>query len=204
MPLPAFVLPLMIGASVGGGMGAAGGKKGGGGGDATAAMSQEAFDMSKPAMQKTVDMFMNAANTGMGPESRQPIYSQAAEKSLQAGNQAQKKLGEELARTGLDGTPFAERAQREIEQTSQLNAARIPQQMEDSDWRMIMGMGPAATGGMNTGVQGMGVAEGIEAQQLIAMGQLLGQILNTSTGAFAGGENSAFAGMESLFAAPTP
>ena len=51
MPLPAFVLPLMLGMSAGGAAGASGGKKGGGG-DATAAMSQESFDMSKPAMRR--------------------------------------------------------------------------------------------------------------------------------------------------------
>ena len=76
MALPVWVLPLMIGATAGGGAAGAGGKKGGGGGD-TAAMSRESFDMSKPAMQATIDMFMDAVNTGMGPESRQPIYSQA-------------------------------------------------------------------------------------------------------------------------------
>ena len=195
MPFPLIAIPLLMAA--GGGMGAAGSKKGGGG-DSTAAMSQESFDMSKPAMQKSIDMFLNAANTGMGPESRQPSYSQAAEKSLQAGNQAQKKLGEELARTGLEGTPFAERAQRDIEQTSQLSAARIPQQMEDADWRMIMGMGPMAAGGMNTGIQGMGVAEGIEAQQLIAMSQIMQQLFGSTVGAFAGGDASAMAGLAAL------
>ena len=192
--MPVWLLPLMMGMGVGGGMGAAGGKKGGGGGD-TAAMSRESFDMSQPAMQKSVDMFLNAANTG-GVESRQPVYSQAAEKSLQASSQAQKKLGEELTRTGLEGTPFAERAQREIEQTSQLNAARIPMEMENADyWKILTGMGPAATGGMSTGIQGMGVAEGIEAQQFVAMSQLMQQLMGTTVGAFGSGDMSAIEGM---------
>jgi hypothetical protein len=169
------------------------------GGDQTAAMSQEAFDISKPGMEAAMGMFMDAINSG-GVQSRQPLYSQAAEKSLQASNQAQIKLGEDFDRTGISGTPFAERAFRGAEQKGQLNAARIPMEMENTDyWKILSTFFPGAQSGMNSGISGMGPAEGIDANQMMAMGQLMASMFDTSTGAFAGGDNSAFSGMESLF-----
>lgn len=167
--------------------------------DATADMSQQAFDIGAPAMKDAMRMFQETINTG-GVQARQPIYAQAAEKSLQAGNQAKIALGEDMDRSGLAGTPFAEAAEKRIDLDSRQNAAMAPMDMANVDyWKILSTFFPGAGGSMGQGIQGMSNAAGAEAQMYASMNQLLGSLFGSTTGMFAGGENSAMSGMQSMF-----
>jgi len=153
----------------------------------TSDMSQAAFFAGMPAFQAAMDMFTNTVNTGMGPESRQPIYSQAAEKSLQASSQAQAKLGEDMARIGLTGTPFEERAMREIDQEGRLNARNIPMQMENQDyWKILSTFFPGAGGAIGQGIQGNTAIAAGEAEKFKAMAGLIGSMFSTGMGGVQG------------------
>jgi hypothetical protein len=130
----------------------------------TSAMSENVFGAAFPAFEGAMGMFTDAINSG-GVQSRQPLYSQAAEKSLQASNQAQIKMGEDFDRTGISGTPFAETAMRKTKQQGQLGAARAPMEMENQDyWKILTTMFPGAQSGTTVPIQSMTALTGMDAQ----------------------------------------
>jgi len=136
-------------------------------------MASEAFAMGKPAMQAGLGMFTDAVNTGQGPDIRQPVYSQAAEKSLQASNQTQAGMADDFARTGMAGTPFAEAMLKQVDQQGRQNAYTAPAQMENEDyWKILSTFFPASGQLMGMGTQGMGTAGGLENQQMQQLMQL--------------------------------
>ena len=154
---------------------------------ATADLSQQAFDIGAPAMRDAMKMFRDATATGQGPESRQPIYAQAAEKSLQAGNQAKLTMAEDMSRAGLAGTPFGEAAMKRIDLDSRQNAAMVPMDMQNTDyWNILSTFFPGAGGSMGQGIAGMGDAAGSEAQMYASMNQLLGSLYSSTAGIFTG------------------
>lgn len=154
--------------------------------DATSDMSQKAFDSGYPAFDAAMQMFTETINTG-GVQSRQPIYAQAAEKSLQAGNQAKIAMAEDNARTGLAGTPFAEAEEKQLDLTSRQNAAMVPMQMENADyWNVLTNFFPGAGGAMGQGIQGnTALAQG-EAVKFGAMADLIASMFGTGMGGVQG------------------
>ena len=157
---------------IGGAAEGMGGKGGKGASDALLGMAADSFAMGKPAMKAGLGMFTDAVNTG-GVESRQPIYSQASEKSLQAGNQAKLAMAEDNARTGLAGTPFAEAEMKQVDLTSRQSTHTAPMEMENQDyWKILSTFFPGAGQAMGMGMQGMGTAGGLQNQQMQQLMQL--------------------------------
>ena len=146
--------------------------------DALAAMSQKAFKIGEPAMQEAMDAVVSALQTG-GIESRVPHYQQAVEKSLQASNEAQVSMGEDFARTGIAGTPFAQDIMSSMIQQGAQQAAYLPTAMQTEDfWKILSIFFPAAGQTMGTGVSGQGTAAGVEAQRFASTQALMGQMFS--------------------------
>jgi hypothetical protein len=152
-------------------------------------IAKKSFDIGEPAMQEAMNVLLNALQTG-GVESRQPVYSQAVEKSMQASNQAQVAMGEDFARTGTAGTPFAQNILASMMQQGAQQAAMLPVQMENEDyWKILSLFFPGAGQSMGMGIQGMGQAAQIEQMRNQAMMDLFGSLF----GGMAGMGASAFA-----------
>ena len=150
--------------------------------ESTQDMSQQAFDMGAPAMQAAMKMFQETINTG-GVQARQPIYSQAAEKSLQAGNQAKIAMAEDNARTGLAGTPFAEAMMKQLDLTSRQNAVAAPMAMENADyWKVLSTFFPGAGDSMGQGIESMTALTGYDTQLVAGLQTLIGSMFDTTMG----------------------
>ena len=140
--------------------------------DALVGLAKDAFALGKPAMKAGLGMFTDAVNTG-GVESRQPIYSQASEKSLQAANQTKIGMADDFARTGIAGSPFAEAMLKQVTQQGATDAMRAPMEMENQDyWKILSTFFPGAGQAMGMGMQGMGTAGGLQNQQMQQLMQL--------------------------------
>ena len=164
----AALLPMMMGL-VGGGAASAGkGGKGGGGGTTPATdllmkIAGDTFAMSKPGLQTSLNALQEMLTTG-GMQARQPVYGKAVEASQRAGSQAQSQTAEQLARTGLAGTPFGERtmadtAQQSAYQTSQI----VPGMMNEDYFKTLTMLVPLLTGVQSSSLAGMGQASGAQA-----------------------------------------
>lgn len=150
--------------------------------DKLAGIAEQAFGMSRKPMKAGMDMLYNAISTG-GVEARQPAYSQAAEKSMQASSQAQQSMADDFARTGIAGTPFAQQILGSMKQQGAQQASYIPTQMAEQDyWRVLSMFFPGAMGAMQTGVGGMGQVAGAEAAMNSAMMQLFGDLFTAAAG----------------------
>ena len=146
-------------------------------------ISQKAFNIGEPSMQAAMDMLHSAITTG-GVESRQPVYSQAVEKSMQATSQAQQAMADDFARTGIAGTPFASQIMGSMQQQGAQQANMIPTQMENEDyWKVLSLFFPGAGQSMGMGVQGMGQAASVEAQRMNAMMQMMSSLYGSTAGA---------------------
>jgi hypothetical protein len=158
-----------------------GGGKGGMNQD-LADMSSAAFKMGKPAMQAALDTFMEALQTG-GVESRTPKISQAVERTGQMQSQAQASMAEDMARSGVSGTPFGQQIMASMQQQGAQQLAYLPTQMQTEDyWKILSMFYPGAGASMGMGVQGMGTAAQTQAQSEAALGQLFSQMFGSTAG----------------------
>lgn len=141
-------------------------------------ISKESFQMGKPAMQQALGAFMEALGTGrLG--AREPEIGQAVERSMQASNQAEQTMAEDLSRTGIAGTPFAMSILGPMRQQAAQQAALIPTQMRTEDfWKALSLFFPGAGQSMQAGIGGMGTAAQTEAQRYAAQSQLFGQLFS--------------------------
>jgi hypothetical protein len=145
-------------------MGGGGGKGGGGkdkAGKALAEIAQQFFRETEGLRGGLIGQFEEALNTG-GVEARMPVIQKAQERSRQATSSALAQTQNQLAQSGLAGTPFAEMIQGGMLQQGAQQRAGIPTEIISQMLQQIPGF---VTGANQTIIQGMGQAAGAEAQR---------------------------------------
>jgi hypothetical protein len=95
-------------------------------------------------------------------DTQQGLVSQAIENSLQAGSRSREQVGNELARTGLSGTPFGISQLATTIQQGAANTAGISPNMKNSIYNnalqmassFVLGQNQAAFGGLGNAISG--------------------------------------------------
>lgn len=119
-------------------------------------------------LQEILAQLTGALTTG-SMQARQPIYQQAVEESQLAASKAKTGTTEELARTGLVGTPFGQNILAEQDITSGMELARIPTEMAEADyWQLMQTLMPILLQLMGIPVEAYGTLVGAETQKDVA------------------------------------
>ena len=99
---------------------------------------------------------LSSAMNGKPTGSQVPIISQAVESSRQAGSQAMQSTNDELARTGLVGTPYGQGILEQGKITANQNASNAGTQATQALYNMIpnfvLGTGQSALSGLSGAV----------------------------------------------------
>lgn len=127
-----------------------------------------------PLRREMNDQFLEALTTG-GVEARIPMINKAVESSRQATSNTLRQLDQQLAMSGLAGTPFGQQMRTGALQTGEQQTAGVPFNIIGQLLQQIPGY---VTGANQTVVTGLGQAAGAEAQSQGAQSSMLGALLS--------------------------
>jgi hypothetical protein len=127
-----------------------------------------------PLRQELTDQFFEALTTG-GVGARIPIIRKSEEASRRATSNTLQALENQLAQSGLSGTPFGERIRQESTQQGAFQTSQIAPNIIMQMLSQIPGF---ITGSNQVTVSGMGQAAGAEAQQANAQANFLQAMLS--------------------------
>lgn len=120
------------------------------------------------------DLFSSILKTG-GSQATTPIISNAVEASQRATSKTLAQTDEELARTGLAGTPFGANTRAGVLQEGNLSTSQIGPQIAMSLLQMIPGY---LTGGLQTAFGGLGQGANNATNLTNTGGQMLSKALS--------------------------
>ena len=124
--------------------------------DALSQLAIEFANETKGVRTGLLDSMQEVLSTG---GSNIPIISRSVEASRQAGSQATQQTQEELARSGLAGTPFGASILADQRQQSAQNVAGTQQQLAQAIFQMIpsyvLGQSQTSTSGLAGAIPGM-------------------------------------------------
>lgn len=156
--------------------------------------ARELQTQTRPLRQELFDQLLEGLQTG-GVGAQIPIIQRATEASATAGSNSIEQLDEQLALSGLAGTPFGQRTRAESQRLSEANTAAVPtniiQQFLGQAPQLILGSGQQAT-------QGFAAAGSSQAQIRAAQIAAVSQIISS---AISGGSQIASAGIGCWIAA---
>lgn len=117
-------------------------------------MAQQFAGETQGIRRELISQFANVLKTG-GSQATIPIIGKAVEASKQATSQSLRQLDEELARTGLAGTPFGVAAKGQATTAGNLATSQVPtniiQQFLQMIPNFILGQGQQAVAGVGAG-----------------------------------------------------
>jgi len=153
-----------------------GGGKGGesGANEDLGKIAKQFFAETTPLRQETISQFLEALTTG-GVGARIPIISKAQEQSRQATSNTLRGTDQQLAQSGLAGTPFGENIRAQTLQQGQQATAMVPIDIINQMLTQIPGF---VTGSNQVVVSGLGQAADAQAQQAQQPAGLLGAIMS--------------------------
>lgn len=157
--------------------------KGGGAGPSASkaleAIATQTFEESTPARQELLSQFLEGLRTG-GVEARIPIVQRGVEESRAATSGALRQLDEQLALTGMAGTPFGQRIRAETLTAGEQAASRIPLDVIQQFLSQVPGF---VTGQQQISVSGLGQAGAAQANVQSAQIAAFAQLMSALTGA---------------------
>jgi len=128
----------------------------------------------RPQLTEALGMLQSLFTTG-GTQPRQGVVQSAMDRSMRAGTQAREKTSEDLARTGIAGTPFGQDIMSQFDLTQYLELADLITQLRESDyWGHLQLLIPLLTQVMATPIQGLTGAASAEAQERSVLEQMGG------------------------------
>ena len=160
-----------------------GGKGASGSSSALAHIANAFFQQTTPLRHELTSQMEEALKTG-GIGARIPIITRAVESSKRATSSALRGTGEELARTGLRGTPFGENIMAGTRMEGELRTSQIPTDMVAQFLTQIPNF---VLGAANTAITGLSGAAGAQAQGAMAGPAWLNAILSPFSFGFSRG-----------------
>lgn len=148
--------------------------------------AKELQEQSRPLRQELFTQLLEGLQTG-GVGAQIPIIQRSVEQSRVAGSNSLRQLDEQLALSGLAGTPFGERSRAETVRLNEQNTASIPTNIV----QQFIGQAPSlVTGTGQTATQGFAAAgssqAAVRAAQIAAVSQIISSSIEAGSKAAAG------------------
>jgi hypothetical protein len=143
-------------------------------GEALGKIAQRFFGETTPLRRELIGQYEEGLTTG-GVGARMPIISKSQEASRRATSNTLAGLDQQLAQSGLAGTPFGVQQRTEAEQRGRYATSQIPTQIVGQMLAQIPGF---VTGSNQVTVSGLGQAAGAEAQSQGASANFLQSMMS--------------------------